>query len=154
MADGDHEKQSMSQAVAIIYRALIDEIRFAKQQQWLITYYLLLVLAAIFAIGKAIGPMTACEKILAIAVVVVAVCYGSYILISLQCYMDESRKRLQDIEREDSSCFTPEERKFLRLDQYQSTIRRGLPILILLILASVFSGLLVEYALLFRSELR
>ena len=52
----------MSQGVATIYRALFEELRFAKQQQWMTTNYLLLVLAAIFGIGKTIDPLTECEK--------------------------------------------------------------------------------------------
>ena len=71
MADDDpNEKDGgMSQGVATIYRALFEELRFAKQQQWMTTNYLLVVLAAIFGIGKAIEPaiehLTVCEKVIA-----------------------------------------------------------------------------------------
>ena len=58
MADDDPNKKAegMSQGVATKYRALFKELRFAKQQQWMATNYLLLVLAAIFGIGTAIKP--------------------------------------------------------------------------------------------------
>src|SRR6266576_5353079 len=60
IADDDQNKKDdgMSQGVATIYRALFEESRFAKQQQWMTTNYLLLVLAAIFGIGKAIDRLT------------------------------------------------------------------------------------------------
>jgi hypothetical protein len=66
MADDDQNKKDdgMSQGVATIYRALFEELRFAKQQQWMTTNYLLLVLAAIFGIGKAIDQLTVCEKVI------------------------------------------------------------------------------------------
>jgi hypothetical protein len=156
MPDGDHGKegmsevvaqQGMSQAVATIYRTLIDELKFVKQQQWMITNYLLLVLAAIFGIAKAITTLTAFEKFLATAIVVVAAGFCFYVLIDLQRYMDNCRKRLEAIEREDSKCFTTEERKFLRLEPYQSTFRRGLPVFVGLMLVSAFGGLFVGYAL-------
>ncbi len=39
MADDDPNKKDdgMSQGVATIYRALFEELRFAKQQQWMAT---------------------------------------------------------------------------------------------------------------------
>ena len=142
-----NEKQGMSQAVATIYRALIDELKFAKEQQWKVTNYLLVSLAAIFGIGKALGTLTVCEKILATAFVVAAVVFGVYVLYDLQRHLGKSRDRLEAIEKEESKCFTPEERKLLQLEQYQSTFRRGLSILVGLILVAVFGGLLVVYAL-------
>jgi hypothetical protein len=145
-ADDEHEKQGMSQGVATIYRVLFDELKFAKTQQWKITYYLLLVLAAIFGIGKAL-ELKVWEKILGSAFVVVLVGFGLEILRDLQRYMEKCRNRLADIEREDSKCFTLEERKFLKLEPEQSAFTRGLAIVVLLALTSVFGGLIVVWSL-------
>src|SRR5215472_1612209 len=80
MADGDENKKDdgMSQGVATKYRALFEELRFAKQQQWMATNYLLLVLAAIFGIGKAIDPLTDCEKGIATFFLLTTVGFGYY----------------------------------------------------------------------------
>ena len=89
----------MSQGVATIYRALFEELRFAKQQQWMTTNYLLVVLAAIFGIGKAIEPaiehLTVCEKVIATFLLLTAVGFGYYVLIDLQRYIGRIRKRLE-----------------------------------------------------------
>lgn len=89
------QKRCMSQGVATIYGGLLDELKFAKQQQWMTTNYLLLVLAAIFGIGKAVGPLTVCEKSIATFLVVVALATDYYVLIDLQRYMGKTRTRLR-----------------------------------------------------------
>src|SRR2546425_3531056 len=120
----------MSQGVATLYRALFEELKFAKQQQWMTTNYLLLVLAAVFGIGKAIGPLTVCEKVIATFLLVAAVAVGYYVLINLQLYMGRTRKRLEKIEAEESKFFSPEERRVLQFERYEHPYLRGLPILV------------------------
>jgi hypothetical protein len=97
MADDVQNKKDdgMSQGVATIYRALFEELRFAKQQQWMTTNYLLLVLAAIFGIGKAIDQLTVCEKVIGTFLLIMAVGFGYYVLIDLQRHMGRTRKRLK-----------------------------------------------------------
>jgi len=96
MADDDpNEKDGgMSQGVATLYRALFEELRFAKQQQWMTTNYLLVVLAAIFGIGKAIEPaiehLTVCEKVIATFLLLTAVGFGYYVLIDLQTVIGQN----------------------------------------------------------------
>jgi hypothetical protein len=87
MADDDQHDGGMSQSVATLYRALFEELKFAKQQQWTTTNYLLLVLAAIFGIGKVIDPLTDCEKIIATLLLLTAVGFSYYVLIDLQLYI-------------------------------------------------------------------
>src|SRR5215472_2659004 len=93
--DPGRKDKGMSQGVATIYRALFGELRFAKQQQWMAANYLLLVLAAIFGIGKAIEPLTECEKVIATFLLFAAVGFGYYVLIDLQRYIGRIRKRLE-----------------------------------------------------------
>jgi hypothetical protein len=52
MAVGKTKMTEMSKPTEILYRALIDELKFAKQQQWTITYYTLLLMGAVFAVAK------------------------------------------------------------------------------------------------------
>jgi len=151
MADDDpNEKDGgMSQGVATIYRALFEELRFAKQQQWMATNYLLVVLAAIFGIGKAIEPaiehLTVCEKVIATFLLLTAVGFGYYVLINLQLHMGRTRKRLDDIH--DSKFFSPEERKVLKFEPYKHPSLRNLPTLIILMGTAAFGALLVGYAI-------
>jgi len=149
IADDDQNKKDdgMSQGVATIYRALFEESRFAKQQQWMTTNYLLLVLAAIFGIGKAIDRLTVCEKIIATFLLLMAVGFGWYVLIDLQRYMGRTRKRLEDIEEEESKFFSPEERQVLKFEKYKHPYLRGLPILVVLMGTAAFGALLVGYAM-------
>jgi hypothetical protein len=60
--DNDSKKTEMSKPAEILYRAFVDELRFAKQQQWTITNYVLLVMAAVFAVAKLVSPLTTWEK--------------------------------------------------------------------------------------------
>jgi hypothetical protein len=148
MADDDQHDGGMSQSVATLYRALFEELKFAKQQQWTTTNYLLLVLAAIFGIGKVIDPLTDCEKIIATLLLLTAVGFSYYVLIDLQLYMGRTRKRLGDIQAEDSKFFSPEERKVLKFDKPDKhPSLRNLPTLIILMGTAAFGALLVGYAI-------
>src|SRR5215471_1370184 len=143
MADDDPNKKDggMSQGVATIYRALFEELRFAKQQQWMTTNYLLVVLAAIFGIGKAIEHLTVCEKVIATFLLLTAVGFGYYVLIDLQLYMGRTRKRLDDIQAEEGKFFSPEERKVLKFEPYKHPSLRNLPTLIILMGTAAFGAL-------------
>ena len=149
MADDDQNGGGMSQSVATLYRALFEVLKFAKQQQWTTTNYLLLVLAAIFGIGKAIEPaiehLTVCEKVIATFLLLTAVGFGYYVLSNLQLHMGRTRKRLDDIH--DSKFFSPEERKVLKFEPYKHPSLRNLPTLIILMGTAAFGALLVGYAI-------
>jgi hypothetical protein len=146
--DGQNKKDDgMSQGVATIYRALFEELRFAKQQQWMTTNYLLLVLAAIFGIGKAIEPLIVCEKVIATFLLLTGVGVGYYVLIDLQRYMGRTRERLERIEEEESKFFSPEERQVLKLEKYEHPYLRGLLVLVVLMGTAAFGALLVGYAM-------
>ena len=149
MANGTSQgvSQGMSQGVATLYRTLFEELRFAKQQQWMTTNYLLLVLAAIFGIGKVIDPLTDCEKVIATLLLLTGVGFSYYVLIDLQLYMGRTRKRLDAIQAEDSKFFSPEERKVLKFEPYKHPSLRNLPTLIILMGTAAFGALLVGYAI-------
>lgn len=138
------KKAEISKAVETLYRALFDELKFAKQQQWRVTNYLLLVLAAIFGISKALPqPLIVCEKIIGSMLVLAAVAAGFYVLIDLQFYMGRIRVRLEAIE----ATFSLEDQKLLQVEAYPSPARRGLPFLVILLTALAIAGFLVGYGL-------
>jgi hypothetical protein len=152
MGRTNHAKRDMSSAMATVYKELIDDLKFAKQQQWMTTNYLMLVLAAIFAISKSIGPLTVIEKGCATFLVVGAVLIGYGVLINLQLNMRCTRKRLSNIERMDSGFFTAQERSIAHIKEYKWPFWRGLPILAVLMLAAFVGALLVGYSV-WRSTL-
>jgi len=53
-------------------RAFLDELRFAKQQQWTVTNYTLLLMGAVYGLAKVTGksPTTFCERVAWSAVMV------------------------------------------------------------------------------------
>jgi hypothetical protein len=72
--------------------------------------------------------------------------FGYYVLIDLQLSMGRTRKRLDDIQAEDSKFFSPEERKVLKFEPYKHPSLRNLPTLIILMGTAAFGALLVGYA--------
>jgi hypothetical protein len=72
-----------------------DQIKFMKQQQWAITNYGVLILAAIYAIKlPQLGhAQSICKGLLAIVTAAV----GSWLLLRIQCDMTRVRGRLETI---------------------------------------------------------
>jgi hypothetical protein len=92
-------KASTLKPAEILYRAFVDELRFAKQQQWTITNYVLLVMAAVFAVAKLVSPLTTWEKSVGYAFVALAWILGLFVLFDLQWYMGSIRKRQTGMEQ-------------------------------------------------------
>jgi hypothetical protein len=87
----------MSKPGEILYRAFFDELRFAKQQQWTITNYTVLLMAGVFGVAKAISPATFGKFILC---VIVTLIWGLnlFVLLDLQGYIQSVRRRQTDME--------------------------------------------------------
>jgi hypothetical protein len=84
---------------------LFDQLKFMKQQQWAITNYGVLILAAIYAINLApLGHARPWLKVLAVGATVV----GSCLLLRIQDDMSKVRRRLQTLL---TTYFTPDELK-------------------------------------------
>ncbi len=49
---GKLKMTEMSKPAEMLYRAFLDELRFAKQQQWTITNYALLLMGAAYGVAK------------------------------------------------------------------------------------------------------
>ena len=95
----------MSPHVSTVFKELFEEIKSAKQQQWTITNYGLLILAAIYAVRHQLPEVPHSQsklKFLAIATAVV----GSFFLLRIQSHMARSRRRLDKLQK---TYFTPNE---------------------------------------------
>jgi hypothetical protein len=100
----------MSKPAEILYRAFFDELRFAKQQQWTITNYVLVLMGALFGVVKLTSTSpTSCEK--ALWWVVVAAIWGTglFMLLHLQTHMRKTRDRQQRMKQN----FSPEDRRLV-----------------------------------------
>jgi len=111
MTIGEPKMTEMSKPAEIFYRAFFDELRWAKQQQWTITYYLLLLIGAGFGFIKLTSPSpTPCEKIVWSALLAGVMLIGVYLLLSLQRHMHTTRARQWRMEE----AFSPEDRRLAR----------------------------------------
>jgi hypothetical protein len=143
-ADG---KQEPSQAFLTVYRALFDELRFAKQQQWTITNYFALVIGTIFGVQKSFGRLEVCEKVISTAIVLLSLTYCVYFLVAAQRHVGKTRARLEEVRKKGEQYFRAEEINVLGLEEDPSPYRRGLSFLIPLIGVSVIGAAIVTYSL-------
>ena len=87
---------NMSPHVSTVFKELFDEIKSMKQQQWTITNYGVLILAAIYWVKLPEVPHSQSKlKFLAIMTAVV----GSGLLLRIQCNMGRSRRRLDKLQK-------------------------------------------------------
>jgi hypothetical protein len=100
----EKEKDKTQEELLMLFPVVIDDIKTLKRQQWTITYYGLLLLAAIIGFyGLLRSPYnhaSCLEKglLLAAAIVVFVVCTGY--LIEHQYRLTQYRKRLEKIRNE------------------------------------------------------
>jgi hypothetical protein len=113
----------MSPHVSTVFKALFEELRFMKRQQWTITNYSVLILAAIYAI-KLPEVSHAQSKLKFLATLTAVV--GSGLLLLIQSDMDRSRCRLDKLHKTyftqaelESIGFTDKERKNLEDETWQ-----------------------------------
>jgi len=99
----------MSKPAEILYRAFHDELRFAKQQQWTITYYSVLLIGAGVGLARATLPMS-CGRVVWFGLVALAMLTHSYLVFHLQRYMQTTRARQWRMEE----TFSPEDRRLAR----------------------------------------
>ena len=92
----------MSPNVSAVFKELFEEIKFAKQQQWTITNYGVLILAAIYAVGHqlpaGVTHLHSKLKFLTILAAGTAV-LGSVLLLVIQWNMRRSRRRLDKLHK-------------------------------------------------------
>ena len=103
---GASAKIEMPVRIQISYKDAIDNIVFAKKQQWVLTNYVIVTYVAIFAISIKYNP-SADTKLWLKALVVLAFFYGAYLIFKFQNDLSKLRDRLTYIY---ATYFTPNER--------------------------------------------
>src|SRR6266700_2450380 len=98
-------KPQMPQHVASVYKELVDGLRSMKEQQWKITNYAILLLAAVFALAAKGLNVPHLSSKLNFLIAVTAV-IGTFLLIRIQYTMAQSRARLDKM---DDTYFTDQE---------------------------------------------
>jgi hypothetical protein len=98
-------KPQMPPHVASVYNELVDGLKSMKQQQWTITNYALLLLAAVFAVSAKGLNVPHLSSKLSLLIALIAV-IGTGLLIRIQCEMARSRARLDKM---DDTYFSNEE---------------------------------------------
>jgi hypothetical protein len=110
MTIGEPKMTEMSKPAEILYRAFFDELRFAKQQQWTVTNYTLLLMGAAYGLAKLTAKSpTFCERVAWCAVVAAVVVLGLLVLIDLEGHLRVTRARQTDMAEK----FEPEDRKLV-----------------------------------------
>jgi hypothetical protein len=89
MTTGEPKMTEMSKPAEILYRAFFDELRFAKQQQWTVTNYTLLLMGAAYGLAKltAKSPPTPCARGVWCAIVAAVAFFGLVVLIDLEVHL-------------------------------------------------------------------
>jgi hypothetical protein len=90
----DSKPTEMSKPGEILYRAFIDELRFAKQQQWQISYYALLLLGGVLALARALPS----QKPVWCILILLLLGTSLFLILHLQCYIRETRCRQNAME--------------------------------------------------------
>jgi hypothetical protein len=140
--------------ILAVFNQLFEELRLMKQQQWAITNYGVLILAAIYAVKLSVVPHS--QTYLKISVWVTAV-VGSLLLLRIQSNMAVTRYRLDNMhnkffisnELEDIG-LTDKERGRLQLRPWRRKLGywcRGLEFTAPLILVLMAGAILVYFAL-------
>ena len=72
----------------VIKAAYLEELRFAKRQQWAVTIAVVTLIAGAYSMVQPLGPW---EKHVAIRLIGVVVAVGCWLLYSLQCHLRNTR---------------------------------------------------------------
>jgi hypothetical protein len=84
----------MSQHTSVVFNRLFDELGSMKQQQWTITNYAILLLAAVFAL-KGYG-LNRCAAIVALLAIAFA---GPFLVLRIQWHVGRARVRIDGLHR-------------------------------------------------------
>jgi hypothetical protein len=116
MTTGEPKMTEMSKPAEILYRAFFDELRFAKQQQWTVTNYTLLLMGAAYGLAKltATSPPNFHERVAWCAVVAAVVALGLSVLIDLEDHLWATRRRQTEMENK----FEPKDRELVGGKRY------------------------------------
>ena len=125
-----------------LYQEDTTQLRFMKRQQWTITNYLLVLLAGVFGIVRAIHGIPGWATCVAIGMIVFAATVTIFLLLVIQDHMRMPRQRLATI----YDYWDANERQKFNLTTTPTSWRRDLPFLIPLLLVCLFGAAIVSYA--------
>jgi hypothetical protein len=80
----------------VIKAAYLEELRFAKRQQWAVTIAAVTLIAGAYSMVQPLGPW---EKHVAIRLIGVVVAVGCWLLYSLQCHLRNTRLTIDPNDR-------------------------------------------------------
>jgi hypothetical protein len=86
---GKMSATEMSPQISIVFKELFDEVKSTKRQQWIITNYCLLILAAVYALQLPYASPLA----------VITAIVGSGLLLKMQSHLARSRIRLDKVHK-------------------------------------------------------
>ena len=131
-------KNELSTEMAAVYQDAVDNLRFSKQQQWNITYYALLVYAAVFVLQDQPVFLTHRGKIFLTIIAGFAFLFSVFMLLDLQDRMNTFRRR---VDRTHEKYFTTGQGNALDLVpdcRWQDLAICGALLIMTMILFSVF----------------
>ena len=130
--------------IAALYQEDTTQLRFMKRQQWAITNYLVLILAAIFGIDIAIGGLPGWQTCAAGVLVWVAAIVAIFLIGKIQFDMKRIRKRLRTIQLK---YFSDDERRDLGIGTKKKRLSYDWPFTGALIAVCILGALIVSYTL-------
>ena len=95
MGNIEPEKTNLADWLAY-YHILIEDVRYAKSQQWRLCYYILLLLVAVFALSRTLGQKTEVSIVLFITAILLAIA-GTYFLFKFQKDLRRYRENIKNV---------------------------------------------------------
>jgi|SRR5262252_6143875 len=116
--------EALSEQGRVLFEAIFDHINLVKKQQWTITNYAALILAAIFLFAKELDDLSHKEKVVLSLMSLAVSGFGTLMLIWVQTDLSEARTRL-DVAIE--GLFKKQkERNLLGIEKENEAFSRGL----------------------------
>jgi hypothetical protein len=78
------------------YQILIEDVRYAKSQQWRLCYYILLLLGAVFGLSRVFGQKSEIIIVLFIISVILAIA-GTHFLLKFQRDLKRYRENIKNV---------------------------------------------------------
>ncbi len=130
-----------------VFNNSADHIQFLKKQQWTITYYCLLLYAAVVAVFKTYLTNASCiERGILFAISAVLCFIGCILVFIFEKSMNEHRVIIENIYES-----FPEERKIAHAKTSSGAAPRDVPLIRFTLIASLIIGLVIVGWLLYRN---
>jgi hypothetical protein len=152
MSDPETPPPDLSPQLSNIQNSLYSVIENSKKQQWIITNYVILLYAAVFALSRWFNsltlPLTPNERRVFIDLILLAWVYASGLLVQIQFDLRRYRKQLEAFHIQTIS---KEDRTRYQIKPYEYPLLRGGGFLLALLGVVLIGAALVIYSLRWRS---